>query len=866
MRTQHETVHMSRAAGVIRTPDQRLRVFVSSTLKELAPERRAVRAAIERLTMAPVMFELGARPHPPRELYRAYLEQSDIFVGIYWEQYGWVAPGEDVSGLEDEWNFAPDIPKLIYLKATEHRQERLEQLLAHIRSDDHASYVAFTDAAELTELVTGDLATLLAERFDMTDLRRGPLPEPEIGVASTELVGLPSPRTTLHGRERESTDVARLLSRGQRLVTITGPGGIGKSRLAVASARAAEALFPDGIAFVDLARVASVDHVLAAVANALGIRDIGDHSLEEAIRVSLGDRRMLLLLDNVEHVVGAAPELGALMDGSAVSFLATSRVPLRLDGEVIVELGPLDPAAATTVFMERARAVKPTFAKTLENAESIASIVTALDRVPLALELAAARMRVMTPSAVADRLDHALPLLADGGRDLPERQRTIRATIEWSARLLEDDVRRLLIRLGVFRSGFALEAALWMADDLGTTQAFDAVSALVEGNLIREHDHGQRTWYTMPATIREYAREELEVAGGLGEARDQHARFYLEFADRAGRALTTPEQRLWMPRLVDERDEFRAAIEHMITSGHLDEAAACIWPLIYFWWVGGQLTEASSWAVRILEAERPLSSRSHAIATTFACLAVRQAHSDFRMRRSLVRAAKTFRREGDRFSEATTLASLSLARLNRPIPDYLSALRDANRSYALMKAIPDPFGQSVSDTTLGFLALFRRDFAGARRRFDEVMRIARSIDDRFFEGVAQLFLGWIELFTDDLDGALVRFGEQMRICTEIGSEEGIAFSLEGLFAVAAKRGEIVTAGRFLGAAEVVRERKGFYWNQQFSFHSRILDRIRRGPDAHRLEEGRAAGREADLDEIVAEALQEAHSEPLAATS
>ena len=145
---------MNPVAGGIRTPDQRLRVFVSSTLKELAPERRAVRAAVERLALAPVMFELGARPHPPRSLYRAYLDQSDIFVGVYWEQYGWVAPGEDVSGLEDEWNLAPDIPKLIYLKRSEHRQERLDGLIGRIRDSDGASYVEFTDAAALADLVT----------------------------------------------------------------------------------------------------------------------------------------------------------------------------------------------------------------------------------------------------------------------------------------------------------------------------------------------------------------------------------------------------------------------------------------------------------------------------------------------------------------------------------------------------------------------------------------------------------------------------------------------------------------------------------------------------------------------------------------
>ena len=238
---------MNPVAGAIRTPDQRLRVFVSSTLKELAPERRAARAAIERLALAPVMFELGARPHPPRSLYRAYLEQSDIFVGVYWEEYGWVAPGEEVSGLEDEWNLAPDIPKLIYIKRSEHRQERLHELLERIRDDDDASYVAFTDVDELAALVTADLATLLAERFDAAGGRRAPAAPPLAEPVPTEVVGLPSPLTRLVGREAELETVTRMLTtEGHRLVTITGPGGMGKSRLAVDAAREVESSYPDG--------------------------------------------------------------------------------------------------------------------------------------------------------------------------------------------------------------------------------------------------------------------------------------------------------------------------------------------------------------------------------------------------------------------------------------------------------------------------------------------------------------------------------------------------------------------------------------------------------------------------------------------
>ncbi|WP_344097630.1 DUF4062 domain-containing protein [Microbacterium deminutum] len=855
---------MGRVAGVIRTPDQRLRVFVSSTLKELAPERRAVRAAIERLAMAPVMFELGARPHPPRELYRAYLEQSDIFVGIYWEQYGWIAPGEGVSGLEDEWNLAPGIPKLIYLKAGEHRDERLDGLLARIRDDDHASYVAFTDAAELTGLVTADLATLLAERFDAANLRRPALAAPEVDVASTQLIGLPSPRTTLRGREQDLARLTRLLTEGERLVTVTGPGGIGKSRLAVAAARAAETSFPDGIAFVDLTRVGEAGRAMGAVANALGIRDAG-HSLDEAVRVSLRERRMLVLLDNVEHVVDAAPELcAALIDDSAASLLATSRIPLRVDGEAIMELGPLQPAAAEQVFVERAQAAKPDFQRTDANAEALTAIVAALDGVPLALELAAARLRVMTPGALVERLDHALPLLADGGRDLPERQRTIRATIEWSIRLLNDDARRLLLRLGVFPTGFALEAAVWMAQGDETT-ALDAVSALVEGSLIRERDHGQRTWYTMPVPIREYVRQQLEGRGELEEARDLHARFYVQLAGRAGRALVTPEQRLWMPRLVDERDELRAAIDYLLQSHRLDDAAELLWPLLWFWFMGGQLIEASVWGTTLLAAEGSLSPRSSAIATFYGhALASWQSFEPVRVLRPLARAVKTFRREGDRFGQALVLITLATARLTKRFPDYIGAVRDARKSYALMEQIGDPFGQNIAGTTLGFLALLRRDFAGARRRFEEVIVRCREIDDRLFEGIAHYHLGWIDVQTGNLGQAKYRFGEQLRVSTDIGAEEGLAFSLEGFFAIAAQEDDAERAGRFFGAAEVLRERKALFWNRRFAFHTKTLQEIRGGSDAALFEVGRLDGRNADLDDVVALAFSMVRGTQLAA--
>src|SRR6187431_1297488 len=259
----------------IRTPDQRLRIFVSSTLRELEEERRTVRAAIERLRLAPVMFELGARPHPPRDLYRAYLEQSDVFVGIYAERYGWIAPGEDISGLEDEYRLAPRaMPKLIYVRENADRDELLVELIGRIRTDDTASYKSYSSVDELADFVEADLATLLAERFDASRA-------PAAGTPEVVAPQVPSAYTRLIGRESELAAVSALLDdEATRLVTLLGPGGVGKSRLAIEIA-SATAGFPDGAAFIALENVTEPALLIPSIAYGLGIRDTGEQSLEE---------------------------------------------------------------------------------------------------------------------------------------------------------------------------------------------------------------------------------------------------------------------------------------------------------------------------------------------------------------------------------------------------------------------------------------------------------------------------------------------------------------------------------------------------------------------------------------------------------
>jgi predicted ATPase len=813
--------------------------------------------------MAPVMFELGARPHPPRELYRAYLEQSDIFVGVYWEEYGWVAPGEDVSGLEDEWVLAPDIPKLVYLKRSEHRQERLEALLARIREDGDASYAMFSNAEELADLVIADLASVLAERFDAAVLRRAPIDVPEPSPSATTagaLVAVPSPLTPLLGRDAELAAVVRMLTvDGSRLVTLTGPGGIGKSRLAIAAAREVEASFPDGVVFVDLAPVLDPALVTAAVARALGVVDDGSGSIGEDLGPALADRRMLLLLDNVEQVVDAAPELAGLIRASAVSVLATSRILLRVGGEHSLALGPLDPAAATDLLVDRARAVKPDFELTDQNSADITAICTALDNAPLALELAAARLRVLTPAALVDRLGHALSLLTTGDRDLPERQRTLRATIEWSAQLLHQEERELLLRLGVFRAGFGLDAAEWMAedvdsvDDVDGVDVVDALAALVDGSLVREQDRGDRAWFTMLATLREYGREQLGRRGDLGEMEERHAQFYAALADASGRSTGTGQVGQ-MARLADERDELRAAVDHFFATRQYAALTQLTWSLYWFWWVSGQLGEVRRWMSRLLTGGIDLDERSRIIALFWVNSIRFGETSDDGVVAALAECVAYFRVQGDRFGEGLSSVTLAIAQMSEAPPDLHAVERTLTQSLELIDEIGDPFARTMVRIMLARAAMGRGRMADAFELLDRSLEIARGVEDRLGEGIALNHLGWARLLVDDPDGARGWFTEQLRISAAFGHEEGLAFGLEGMSAVAAVAGDLYRAGMLFGATEAVRLRKGLTTGGTFSVHGRIIERVLADGGTATYEAARRAGRGADLDDMVELAL------------
>ena len=874
---------------VIRTPDQRLRIFVSSTLQELAAERRAAKTAIERLHLAPVMFELGARPHPPRELYRSYLQQSDVFLGLYWERYGWVAPDEQVSGLEDEYNLCPDdVPRLLYVKVSDHRDERLTGLLNRIREDDRAAYKYFETSKELARLVEADLAILLAERFDQSrplfldeaDSARATIGRSGPDPAVADPVRLPAPLTGLVGRERDIAEIHGMLAAGTRFVTLVGPGGIGKSRLAIAAARSAAPDFEDGSVFVDLSAVHDPERVPSRIAQSLGVRDTGDAPIMENLATALRERSILLVLDNFEQVVEAAPALTTLLaEAPELAILVTSRVLLRISGEQSYDVEPLADEQAVDLFVQRAHAVKPDFEITPDNQAAVERVCEALDGVPLAIELAAARVRVLSPAELLDRLDRRLSVLVGGPRDLPARQQTIRRTIEWSTQLLDSDQRKLLARLGVFEGGFTLEAAEfvgaasaeWHGGDTDDDIPDDSTSptdpdvlenlaALVDSSLVGQHDSDDRPRFSMQAIVREYAREQLARSGEQPATRDAHARYFLALGDDAEDDLRGAGQRRWMQRLGDERDNLRAAERFLLDGRDWDRAARLAFSLYLYWWVTGLLGEVRTWMEEALASGDELDPHTRAIALYFSRTIMFWKDPDGSVAADLAESIELFRRTGDSNGEGLASISLALALLAGTPPDTARARRVMEAALALYRSTGSVWGESMALVLLGRVALREGDLAEAQDHFTTSLALTNRSGDRVGQRIASYHLGWTELMLGDVAAARSDFALSVTISAAVGHPEGIAYGLEGMVAVAALLHDDERAGELAGAAQALRERSGLHNGPTFTFHRRYLDDLLQGPHGDLVAAAIADGRELTVEQAVSEALAEGRGE------
>ncbi|MCW3492397.1 DUF4062 domain-containing protein [Microbacterium sp. SSM24] len=848
----------------IRTPDQRIRVFVSSTLRELADERRAVKSAIERMRLAPVMFELGARPHPPRELYRSYLAQSDVFIGIYGSSYGWVAPDEQISGLEDEYNLAPStMPKLIYIKNTDHRDDRLNDLIARIQTDDTAAYLHFHSPDDLEDQIAGDLAMLLAERFDQS--RR---PGDTSAAESDSLVArVPVPYTETIGRAGELAELRALLgSQDHRVVSLIGPGGIGKSRLAIEAAHANADLFPDGTYFVPLEGVLEPGLLLPTIAYILGVRDTGGGTLEERIAYALGERRVLIVLDNFEQIVDEAPVLVKLYTlAPRATFLVTSRSILRIRGEQVFDVdtlaAPDDGVPATLdralsspaclLFADRAQAAKPEFVLTADNAADVIHICRRLDGLPLAIELAAAKLRLLTARDVAQRLDQSLPLLSTSARDLPERHRTMRATIDWSVSLLTDEQRDMLDALGVFAARFSLEAveAVGVGRAWGES-AIETLAALIDASLVKQIDTAGRSAFSLLAIVREYALQRLEERGEAEELRIAHARFYYGLVQQVAPGLRGPGQAGAVVELGLEIPNLRAAARHLVHAGLFDEAADFAWLLLPYWWISSLFAEVRLWMLEVLADGRPLADRTRAIAIFYSVWGEMWQRPSDQVVADLGECVRLFTASGDEDAAAMALAARGTTRLQFPNPDGVAAATELTQAVAKLRELGDGWGEALAEIGLGFISVGMGSIPDARTHFDRSAEIADAEQDIFTRAVAGNNRARIFFVLGDVEAAEREYWLTLDMSARLRFVEGAAYGLEGMCAIAAVRGDARRAGIFAGVTHVLRQTTGMFDVEGFSVHVAPLAALREADP-----EGVAAGEREGAEMSAAEAIR-----------
>jgi predicted ATPase/DNA-binding SARP family transcriptional activator len=623
---------------------------------------------------------------------------------------------------------------------------------------------------------------------------------------------LPTPPTPLVGRGLEAVAVTALLRDEARLVTLTGAGGTGKTRLALAAAEALGRELRDGAVFVDLAAIRDPALLGPTIAQALEITE--GASPEEALVEYLRDRRMLLLFDNFEQLIPHTELVGRLIAAAPrLLVLATSRAPLRLAAEHEYPVPPLalpEPDVATfeqlasndavRLFVARARAVDPAFELNDRNAREVACICQRLDGLPLAIELAAARSKLFPPETMNRRLDRRLELLTGGARDRPARQQTLRATLEWSHELLDDAERAMFARLAVFAGGWTLEAAEAVCGQDGD-DVLGPLSSLVDDSLARRTSRSaSEPRFAMLETVREYAIELLERAGETERFRRRHAEHMVEVAERAADViLTGGEAEQWYALLDEEHDNLRAALFWAAAAGELNLEVRLTVALRWFWLVRGYLSEGRRFfddvVGRTEEAPKELRAAAVVNAGTFP---FRQGDLDV-AEKLFAEALDLYRALGDEAEIGRAVAELGAVAIARGDLDRASQLYE--ESLPIFRAQENDIRLAVALSNLGAIANMRNDAEAAIRYFDDAIALARSTGDEDGLGISLHNISRSYLQLERMDEGRDALFESLSIALRLGYRELTAYCIGGLAQVAMLEAAPELAARLLGAAE-----------------------------------------------------------------
>lgn len=603
-----------------------------------------------------------------------------------------------------------------------------------VRRAAKPEHAAAPDAASPVDLTDGPASKLPSKRLD-----------------------LPKPRTSLVGREKQVAAAAGLLLRPNvRLLSLTGAGGAGKTRLALAVAAAVSHHFTAGVQFVGLASVSDPNLVASAIAKALDIQRVANRTVPQMIGDALQDSGpFLLLLDNFEQVLPAATVLADVLEACpSLKILVTSRSCLRVYGEQEFPVAPLAQDSAIELFVQRATAVRPSFALSPENAPAIREICSRLDGLPLAIELAAARTRVLSPNTMLDRLQSRLQLLTGGALDLPERQQTLRNTIDWSHGLLTDGEQKLFRRLSVFVGGCTLEAAEAVCNtshDLDI-DLFEGMSSLVDKNLVHNADQpGAEPRFGMLETIREYALERLASSGEDFAVRRAHAAYALVLAEEGNPELNGADRVAWLERCDLEIDNFRSALDWLFQNHELDWALRLCMALFRFWDMREHLTEGRARLETIL------------------------------------------RLAGDGYAKQRAKISIFLGALTTAQGDYTAAEQFLKHSLALYQELQDQWGIGASLNAVAVSARDRGDYASAQTNFEKSLACWRALDDRLATARCLHNLANVVRVRGDYSGAQLALEEATNMFQAIGDRSGAAWSINQQGDIAREQGALTQA-------------------------------------------------------------------------